>query len=168
MSEKKCRYCANIIPKDIEICPYCRKKQGIEKQGTNFLNIIGGVIGLGFLILLIVGLVMKHVYPLPSTSRLTSEPSTSRLTSEGRGIKVTHPSWDDDTCNTIAEKKISIGFTSEQVIAAWGSPYKINTTIGVYGKHEQWVMHDSINSNYLYFENGILTSAQQSRQKARR
>lgn len=46
----------------------------------------------------------------------------------------------------------------DQVIAAWGKPYKINETIESWGKHEQWVMHEDIGSDYIYFENGILTS----------
>lgn len=28
MSDKKCKYCAMLIPADAKICPYCRKKQG--------------------------------------------------------------------------------------------------------------------------------------------
>jgi|WetSurMetagenome_2_1015567.scaffolds.fasta_scaffold00682_12 hypothetical protein len=28
MTEKKCKYCAMIIPKEANICPHCRKKQG--------------------------------------------------------------------------------------------------------------------------------------------
>ena len=34
-----------------------------------------------------------------------------------------------DTCKTIADHKISIGMTSEQVIEAWGQPQTVNTTI---------------------------------------
>lgn len=28
MVEKKCRYCAMMIPKEAKICPHCRKRQG--------------------------------------------------------------------------------------------------------------------------------------------
>jgi len=52
--------------------------------------------------------------------------------------------------------------TVEQVRYAWGRPYKINTTTGSFGTHEQWVMSNNINSSYVYFENGLMTSLQQS------
>ena len=37
MAEKKCKYCAMMIPEDAKICPYCRKK-----QNSTFLKFIGG------------------------------------------------------------------------------------------------------------------------------
>lgn len=52
--------------------------------------------------------------------------------------------------------------TKEQVEEAWGTPYKINYSTGAYGTHEQWVMHE-FGSTYVYFENGIMTSLQQSK-----
>jgi hypothetical protein len=72
--------------------------------------------------------------------------------------------------------------TADQVRASWGKPYKINSSMGAGWEHEQWVVHgifqggqllvgmgagweqeqDRLNSSYLYFENGILTSIQQS------
>jgi len=85
------------------------------------------------------------------------------LTGKGETVKKQHPTWNNSDCNGIGEKKIRIGMTSEQVRAAWGKPHKINTTVGSYGTHEQWVMSDSIDSSYVYFEDGILTSIQQSR-----
>jgi hypothetical protein len=36
----------------------------------------------------------------------------------------------------------------------------VNTSIGRYGKHEQWVYGGG---QYLYFENGVVTSIQPSR-----
>ena len=27
--EKKCKFCAMMIPKEASICPHCRKRQGI-------------------------------------------------------------------------------------------------------------------------------------------
>ena len=71
----------------------------------------------------------------------------------------------------ILNKKILVGMTKIQAIKAWslsnnkpgGVPYRINTSVGSWGKHEQWVLNPfSIYSQtYLYFENGKLTSWQQ-------
>lgn len=59
----------------------------------------------------------------------------------------------------LAKKRgVTIGMTQEQVTgSSWGKPSKINTTITAGGRHEQWVYGGS---NYLYFENGTLTSIQ--------
>jgi hypothetical protein len=59
----------------------------------------------------------------------------------------------------ISQKKIMIGMTSQQVLRAWGRPEKINETHGARYHHEQWVYA----ANYLYFDNGILTTWQTSR-----
>lgn len=60
-----------------------------------------------------------------------------------------------------AERKkqgVSIGMTAEEVVdSMWGKPQSINTSIGSWGTHEQWVYGGR---NYLYFENGILKSIQ--------
>ena len=53
---------------------------------------------------------------------------------------------------------VNLGMTKQQVLdSCWGEPQKINTSIGSWGTHEQWVYG---NGNYLYFENGKLTSIQ--------
>lgn len=59
----------------------------------------------------------------------------------------------------IREGKIILKMTTDQVLLSWGKPEKINESVGVWGKNEQWVYGDS----YLYFENGILTSYQTSK-----
>jgi hypothetical protein len=59
--------------------------------------------------------------------------------------------------NIILEGSVQIGMTKQMCIESWGKPEDINTTIGSYGRHEQWVYG---NGNYLYFENGILTTIQ--------
>lgn len=60
-----------------------------------------------------------------------------------------------------AKKKsqgVTLGMTKQQVLdSSWGEPKDINTSIGSWGTHEQWVYG---NGNYLYFENGRLTSIQ--------
>lgn len=53
---------------------------------------------------------------------------------------------------------VRIGMTKQDVLdSSWGKPNHINTTTTKYGVHEQWC-YDGY--NYLYFENGILTSIQ--------
>lgn len=53
---------------------------------------------------------------------------------------------------------VRIGMTQDQVRNSnWGNPKSINTTTTAYGIHEQWVYGGR---NYLYFEDGILTSIQ--------
>jgi hypothetical protein len=53
---------------------------------------------------------------------------------------------------------VRIGMSQEEVVASsWGKPQSINRTTNAYGRHEQWVYD---NGNYLYFDNGVLTSIQ--------
>ena len=46
--------------------------------------------------------------------------------------------------------------TDEMAVVALGSPKDINRSVGSWGTHEQWVY----DGEYLYFENGKLTSWQ--------
>ncbi|RNF30590.1 hypothetical protein NM04_11705 [Massilia aurea] len=53
---------------------------------------------------------------------------------------------------------VRIGMTTKQVRASnWGKPESVNRTTSAAGIHEQWVYGDG---NYLYFENGVLTTIQ--------
>lgn len=53
---------------------------------------------------------------------------------------------------------VRLGMTAAQVRASnWGRPGSINRTTSAAGIHEQWVYEDG---NYLYFENGVLTTIQ--------
>ena len=61
------------------------------------------------------------------------------------------------TANLILQGKIRIGMSKEMCREAWGGPESINKTTGSYGSHEQWVYGIG---NYLYFENGKLTTIQ--------
>jgi hypothetical protein len=61
----------------------------------------------------------------------------------------------------IAAGKVRTGMTAAEVKRSWGSPTKINTSIGSYGKHEQWVYErENYKNQYLYIQNGVLTSMQ--------
>lgn len=49
------------------------------------------------------------------------------------------------------------GWTKAMCIESWGEPQEINKTSGSPGVHEQWVYGGD---NYLYFEDGVLTTIQ--------
>lgn len=59
-----------------------------------------------------------------------------------------------------AEKKrqgVRIGMSEQDVLdSSWGRPEKVNRTTTQRGVREQWVYH----GNYLYFEDGVLTTIQ--------
>lgn len=56
---------------------------------------------------------------------------------------------------------VRIGMTAQQVRqSSWGSPERVNATHHARGTREQWVYPGH---QYLYLENGILTSVQTSR-----
>lgn len=98
----------------------------------------------------------KFVSKSKNTGIYVTPPS---LTKAGKLIKAKHPDWDDDSCNSVGIGRIRVGMTKEQVRAAWGRPYDVNTTTTGYGTREQWVMHE-IGSSYVYFEDGICTAIQ--------
>ena len=78
-----------------------------------------------------------------------------------------------DQINRVVCGRIKVGMNKQQVIAALGSPNKINRSGGAYGNREQWVYRSKSTGNFfadlqrgdvargnLYFEEGILTSWQ--------
>ena len=64
--------------------------------------------------------------------------------------------WGSATAKDIVEGYVRLGWNKAKCRISWGEPRDINTSIGVWGRHEQWCYY----SSYLYFENGILTSIQ--------
>jgi hypothetical protein len=58
----------------------------------------------------------------------------------------------------IIEGKIWIGMTDKMCRESWGSPDEINSSTYSFGVKEQWVY----GSSYVYFENGICSSFQQT------
>lgn len=74
--------------------------------------------------------------------------------------------WDMETRDLVLARKIRLGMTEEQVQLSWGSPDKKNRTVLKTSVHEQWVYDRSfstkIDCTYLYFEDGKLTSWQES------
>jgi len=62
----------------------------------------------------------------------------------------------------IAQKRVVVGMSREQVLKSWGSPYKVDVTYTDSGvRRELWVFEDWLDSStvkhrYLYFEENTL------------
>ncbi len=62
----------------------------------------------------------------------------------------------------IAEHRVIVGMTKEQVLESWGGPQTINTSFTKDGiRREEWIFEDWENTavvkhRYLYFEEGVL------------
>ncbi len=65
-------------------------------------------------------------------------------------IEITH--WD-----AIISSEVVVGMNKDECLLSWGKPDDVNVTKGDCGAVEQWVYK---NKQYLYLENGILTSMQ--------
>jgi hypothetical protein len=69
---------------------------------------------------------------------------------------------DPDFQKHIAEHRVMVGMSKEQVLAAWGGPQTINTTFTKEGiRREEWIFEDwesaaVVKHRYLYFEEGNL------------
>lgn len=142
-----------MIPKEAKVCPFCRRKVG---------NIRGAIIP-AILIVFFIVWVTGMVFEAEQKNKNLLASQQSQLTAKGKIIKDNHPAWPNETCNAVGNKEVSIGMNKDQVIAAWGKPYRINTTESIRGSREQWVMSRGIASDYLYFEGPILVSLQQSK-----
>lgn len=57
----------------------------------------------------------------------------------------------------IGDGIVRIGFTKQMCVDSWGEPQSINRTTSKYGVNEQWIYGIG---NYLYFDDGILTTIQ--------
>lgn len=69
--------------------------------------------------------------------------------------------YSNSIINGILNGTVRIGMTKEQVIYSWGRPDDINRSVGSWGVHEQWIYRrGDFEAQYLYFENGKLTSWQ--------
>ena len=72
-----------------------------------------------------------------------------------------HPALAPHIIEAILKEQIIRGMSQEDVKVSWGAPERTNRTVGAWGVHEQWVYKST--TYFLYFENGILTSWQESR-----
>ena len=158
MAEKKCKHCAMSIPEAAKTCPYCRKSQ---PQSVKWWQLVV-LCAFGWMVYTCASSISTFQSYKDKAEARKTELENVPLTSKGKKVKSKHPNWDNETCNTVADKRVNRGMTAEQAQAAWGKPYKINETNYGNHVHEQWVMH-KMGSSYLYFEDGILTTIQTSR-----
>lgn len=172
-STTTCPKCQMQVPEKAYVCAYCRNKL---RTGPVAL---GCLISLGIVLLL--GIFASLQTERKNSTGSQSTPATSPILSaeeikkkaeqdrleEERFLKskagliwARHKDWDRETCKLIAQGKIQIGMATDQVRAAWGRPKSINSTVYSFGTHEQWVYGVG---QYVYFENGVMTSLQQSK-----
>ena len=58
--------------------------------------------------------------------------------------------WSGEDCKNIAERKIWLGMTANQLTLSWKIPQDENDTVGIWGIHTQWVFNDF--GPYVYLE----------------
>jgi len=69
---------------------------------------------------------------------------------------------DPDFQKHIAEHRVMVGMSKQQVLQSWGGPQTINTTFTKDGiRQEEWIFEDwesaaVVKHRYLYFEEGTL------------
>jgi hypothetical protein len=66
---------------------------------------------------------------------------------------------DPEMAEAVAAGRVVIGMTAHTVLAAWGEPRSVNTTITAGGSREQWVY----STGYVYLTNGRVDGIQTSR-----
>jgi hypothetical protein len=71
----------------------------------------------------------------------------------------THPELAQKFKDAVIAGTIVLGMPADATKAAWGEPSQINRTVNNFGVHEQWIYRNT----YVYFEDGILSSWQESR-----
>jgi hypothetical protein len=52
-------------------------------------------------------------------------------------------------------RRLFLGATREMVVLAWGEPKRKNVTVGMSGRHEQWVYGSG---SYVYLDDGVVTA----------
>ena len=95
-------------------------------------------------------------------ARLLGAANESCEATEGDVARVleAHPRWDVLYVVGVACRQVGRGMSAEQVRESIGSPKRVNSTVGAYGSTEQWVYGVG---KYLYFEDGVLNSYQNTR-----
>lgn len=79
-------------------------------------------------------------------------------------LKKKWPSLSEKEINAVYSKKIYMGMSRDGLLASWGKPKSINSSVGSWGKHEQFVYpgKNEYERIYVYVENGYITSWQEA------
>ncbi|MCD1656078.1 hypothetical protein K7J14_15365 [Treponema zuelzerae] len=82
--------------------------------------------------------------------------------SQIESLKKRWPNLSDYEIECVYNKSIFIGMSRDGLIASFGNPEDINTSVGPWGKHEQFVYpgKKDYENIYVYVENGFITSWQ--------
>lgn len=63
--------------------------------------------------------------------------------------------------NAVSQGRVMVGMSATQVRRAWGTPTKVNASVGSYGRHEQWIYdRGGFRSQYVYVQNGVVSGVQ--------
>jgi hypothetical protein len=84
----------------------------------------------------------------------------SRHSAAVAALALKHPDWSDDAIAIVACHRVVVGMSQEQLLASWGRPEQVNRTVVGSSASDQLVYSDN---NYVYIENGVVTSYQTSR-----
>ena len=169
-STRVCPKCKMHVPAKAYVCAYCKKRLRTSPALSGCLIVLGVLFAFS-----VISTAFKSSPPPPApitpeqqaehaaqakaAQEKAAEAEAAFLKTPAGRIWKKHPTWDREICGVIAEKKIRIGMTAEQIRAAWGKPEKVNSTITARGTHEQWVYGDG---QYVYFDEGVMRSLQQS------
>lgn len=160
---KKCKQCGKEVSTEADFCPHCGVR---TKTKIGCLGAVGIVLGVLVLIVLLTGLLMQNPEKQTPPSQPTAREIEANRQIEENYLKTPagklwqkHKDWDRRFCDSIVRRKVLQGMSPGQVRAAWGRPENINRTVIPGHTSEQWVYGDT----YLYFDDGVLTSWQESR-----
>ena len=173
---KTCPHCAMVVPKAARICPHCRKRLGTHPLTMGCAVLFGLVV-----VIAVIGNLSSPTSKPSNVTPPTAEDEKTFKAKEAAAaaankeadakeaaflktpagrICAKHAGWDRSTCEAIAKRQTIVGMTAEQVRLAWGKPDHVNSTITGNHRSEQWVYGSN---QYVYFEDGIMTSLQQSK-----
>jgi hypothetical protein len=152
-----CPDCERLVSDQAPACPRCGRPQPVAlvtiDPSTDRSTRSKSILSRPFSVLAIIAIGLFFFIKIRQ--------ATSELEDSIAGVSRPVEKSDDDRLReaAIAEKRVLVGMTQEQVRASWGQPEHVNTT--TYGAHvdEQWVFSSSA---YVYFEDGVVTSFQQS------
>jgi len=187
MSLIKCHECGNEVSTEAAKCPKCGAK--VKKPTSLVTKLLLGVMGLGIVAAMLGGgpsnqaptsietpdeKTKNDVPPIDpkAMARAAKIPESKHCSALGKALRGTDQEFsramiqrtadlqlgilNPDQQETIKKRRIQIGMSPCMAVAAWGRPDDINRSVGSFGVHEQWVYP----ANYLYFEDGVLTSFQ--------